>query len=559
MSIRYLAFLFFPIIAFANDQILVVSGGDNPGLNHYSQYLQTKTMYDYLVDKNGEDNVTVFFGMGNNPETKKPFPDVHKIVTVNDDDVDQMIPGIIENNMAATKSNIYQYFFSSDINEMGSQDNLRIFVSDHGLPNLFMNDKSQGEYSDNCIDLWNFDKTLVNNFANKDDFAKVCMSKNALANLLNVVPAKHVIFEMSQCYSGGFHQLSVTDKNGYPTANPKICGFTASTPDHYASGCTATADGPSYQGYERSFTEWYTGISIPTGEMIRNPATNMFSAHQNAVLEDKTVDIPLTTSDYYLLQWAELFDSKNFKSRISGYSGSYVKNIYKNYLKYLVTNNKDYNQFKHLIERDQKLIMAKYPKDRRFFSLTLDGQKKYISNFEKDIAAKNLEVKQKNFFLFNTLMVNTIYPMWRPYVENHSVPGLTSKQYKMEDELYFPIVDNKMLLEPFQAPMLFLQYLAIHENDSDLVDYNENRFDIIESFAINQNLDSLANAVKDAQDLSNQIDQKNDQISQLEKEKQLLRRVYLYKTALAAWSTLIKINDKVALRDLAGLISCEHS
>lgn len=51
-------------LLFAQEQILIVSGGDNPGLNHYSQYLQTKTLYNYLLSRYKQNAVDLYFGSG---------------------------------------------------------------------------------------------------------------------------------------------------------------------------------------------------------------------------------------------------------------------------------------------------------------------------------------------------------------------------------------------------------------------------------------------------------------------------------------------------------------
>ncbi len=209
--------------------------------------------------------------------------------------------------------------------------------------------------------------------------------KNEFKQLLDQVNAKHIVFEMSQCYSGGFQQMAITNIGGYPHANPKICGFTAVTPDHYASGCTANADGATYKGYERSFTEGYTGISIPTGKNIFPPATSIFVAHQYAILNDKTVDTPISTSDYYLLEWAKLFTNPDFKSRLSTYSTKQIKNVFNNYNKYTVTSP-DLLSFKRIAHKDQDLILAMYPDSKDFMNLNLLQKKHYIDKLEKEIA-----------------------------------------------------------------------------------------------------------------------------------------------------------------------------
>ncbi|HLX52480.1 MAG TPA: hypothetical protein VKR58_00970, partial [Aquella sp.] len=108
MQIKIFTFSMFLLssLCFASNQVLVLSGGNEPGLNHYSQYLQTKTIYEYVASKYGNDNTSIYFGMGNNPNISNPFPDVHQIITNNGIKTDHMLPGIIVNNKAATKDNV---------------------------------------------------------------------------------------------------------------------------------------------------------------------------------------------------------------------------------------------------------------------------------------------------------------------------------------------------------------------------------------------------------------------------------------------------------------------
>ena len=49
----------------AKDHAILVSGGGAPESNHYSQYLQSKTLLGFLKSKFTPSLVTVFFGAGN--------------------------------------------------------------------------------------------------------------------------------------------------------------------------------------------------------------------------------------------------------------------------------------------------------------------------------------------------------------------------------------------------------------------------------------------------------------------------------------------------------------
>lgn len=103
----------------------------------------------------------------------------------------------------------------------------------------------------------------------------------------------------------------------------------------------------------------------------------MLVAHQNAIIDDMTVDIPLSTSDYYLLQWAKLFASKQFKSRTKHYDNNMIQSIYLNYKKRLQSSNNDaLSQFMHVARASEDKIVQLMPEAGEFASLSITQQNK---------------------------------------------------------------------------------------------------------------------------------------------------------------------------------------
>jgi hypothetical protein len=560
-TVPIICFCLYSSLGNTASQILVLSGGDNPGLNHYSQYLQTKTLYDFLMNHYDKNRVTLYFGAGNN-DFHQPIPlDVHKkINTPQDiyDKSDQMLTGIISNNHSATKGQVTAYFLSPKINSLKANDNLFIFVSDHGMPHGFL-DKNANPYSNNCIDLWHYKKPFINNFTNEKNFNKACFSKNELSSLLEQVPSKHIVFAMSQCYSGGFHQLSVKVKNGFPSANPKVCGFTAATADHYASGCTADADGATYKGYERSFTEAYTGVSILSGEKLKEPAKDIFAAHQQAILDDITVDVPISTSDYYLILWADYFMNDQFVSRIAHFDPKKIERVFKNYKDELKSiKNQDLKQFVDLSTANEHKIISLFPEAKNFSQLTINLQAKKITELEQQIKEQGDELEATWDGMMN-LYSNVINPPWRQGLMQQQVNYVNPKFYKFENELYQAIIKQGLYKRPYEFDMYYLQYLSANHNDRDLVSYQKTRLDLIKNWALDNHNLTLANSVDFYQTLDKKQQQLQEKIAAKEKDKQLLNRIFTYNKISAAWATLIKINDKTALDELQGLLDCEHS
>lgn len=301
--------------AFSQNATFVLSGGGNPFTNHYSQYLQTRTLTKALVGIPSAGPVDVRFGAGNNEHQPTLLADVFRIQIVNGQPKSSLLSGVIPGNRPATKTEVVNYF--DRLTGVLPEDTFFLFVSDHGMPN-----QAAGNYDNNCIDLWNYDAAKQT----PGPQAQSCLSKNELKGMFDKIPARRKVFVMSQCFSGGFHQMSVQTKAGYPTADAGICGFTATTKDETASGCTPFADGPNYKGYERFFTQQFSGKDVVTGkDMPYQPKHGLKDAHIAASLEDTTKDMPMSTSDYFLMQWAEAALPETFAPRTQAATAAAVR------------------------------------------------------------------------------------------------------------------------------------------------------------------------------------------------------------------------------------------
>lgn len=159
--------------------------------------------------------------------------------------------------------------------------------------------KVENSFHNNCINLWTPESLLYPE--------KSCLSVGQLRHMIeqNIPPEIPKTFVMTQCFSGGFHLLGYfKDADGKPHRNTgNICGFTASTSDTTAAGCTAFVEESRYDGYERRMAEQLTGLSIITGAKFNNPIRQLSIAHDEALLKDNTKDVPLRTSEAYVLDY----------------------------------------------------------------------------------------------------------------------------------------------------------------------------------------------------------------------------------------------------------------
>ena len=276
------------------DRAVILSGGGSTFSNHYSQYLQTRLLTDHMRTRTSPDQVDVFFGAGNSETSGDPFPDVHRLIHSKEEgEVDEFLPGTIPGNRMADKDT-FLGFVRKELKKKAKEDgNLFLFVTDHGMPNQNKNGEWDHRYSNNCINLWEQDPETLLTASFKDS----CLSVNELKKSLKRTPKKKLVFVMTQCFSGGFHGLSVqSDSHGYVSADRNVCGFSSTTEDTTASGCTPDVDDSSYQGYERHFAEALSGIDVVTGEKTGAPAKSVRDAHYEAARIDRTKDIPLSTA-----------------------------------------------------------------------------------------------------------------------------------------------------------------------------------------------------------------------------------------------------------------------
>lgn len=290
---------------------LILSGGGEPTGNKYSQYLQTKRISDFLHGVEGFD-VTTLFASGLTPQSEQnASPDVYKI----DDKTYEsaFIRGEIQGNQPATLSNIFNFFKTTQISPASR---FLLFVTDHGSYNwidpsalkISPDKKSvKKDYDNNCISLWATDILLPE---------ESCLPVSDLKKLLqSYVPSGMPInYVMTQCYSGAFHMLGYkTDEKGVPHKTGNICGFSASTKEETAAGCTAFADEDLYDGYERRIAEAITGISVLTGEAIGKKTSSLSEAHDHALLLDNTKDIPLRTSEAFVIDYWTAINGNDLK------------------------------------------------------------------------------------------------------------------------------------------------------------------------------------------------------------------------------------------------------
>jgi len=154
-------------------------------------------------------------------------------------------------------------WFEKARKEIGPQDQLLVFVTDHGT-------SDRKDPANAAISLWR-EKLTVSEF------------KTLLAPL---VPGIRVVFVMSQCYSGAFADLMYD--TGSSQASGNVCGFFSTKPELKAYGCYPEGRDRDRMGHAFQFID----------ALSREATTG--AAHLEVLVADDTPDVPLRSSDVYL-------------------------------------------------------------------------------------------------------------------------------------------------------------------------------------------------------------------------------------------------------------------
>ncbi len=106
-----------------------------------------------------------------------------------------------------------------------------------------------------------------------------------------------VALVLGQCHSGAFTALA--HRGGVPTeplATPARCALAAIPADRQASGCTADVDDPEARAYLALIAEAFAQKVDLDGD----GKTSILEAHAHARVFDRTIDVPVSSSELWL-------------------------------------------------------------------------------------------------------------------------------------------------------------------------------------------------------------------------------------------------------------------
>lgn len=304
------------------DAFVVLSGGGTPTSNNYSQYIQARAFAAFLRERYSPEAVWTFFGQGNREGEKPVLADVYRQIKDDGLLLDTWLPGALPDNRPATKENVLRTLRAEILPRVRGGGTLYFFVGDHG-------ELTSGKNPESAITLWGLkrDPARPNGWSTARDYAlTVSELRDALVAGLG---AGRVVFVMTQCHSGGFHELGVPREmqppatwflsppawlGAAPKSLPAVAGFTATDEASIAAGCVPDPDPETWAGYERFFPEQLLGRDLLGGRNAVRPASlpaaSLHDAHAAAVLVDHTLDKPRSSSEHFLERWASLIETR---------------------------------------------------------------------------------------------------------------------------------------------------------------------------------------------------------------------------------------------------------
>ncbi len=283
-------------------RVLIVSGGPTPDYNQYA--IESNARYLESLTARARSQ-RIYFADGSKTSrtisTLEPVPNRREELALawilnQDSPADRVVfraPRLRRLDGAATKSNVVKAVETFARNVPAGEKGLLYFTG-HGLTGRKMGLlglRTVEDAQNTTYSLWR-DETI---------------STRELASALKNWPAKAPLtLVMVQCHAGGFANVLFEGGDpAKPIVNRDFCGFFAATGERQAAGCTSEVDERNYQDFTTHFFAALSGISrdgrrITGADWDQNGQVSGLEALSWANLHDKSIDVPLCTSDQFL-------------------------------------------------------------------------------------------------------------------------------------------------------------------------------------------------------------------------------------------------------------------
>jgi hypothetical protein len=579
---------------YARDVFVMLSGGNSPFDNNYSQYLQARAVAAYFEKHYPPDSVWVFFGAGNVEGQKPVLADVRQETQRDGLVIPSWLPGALPHNLPARRSVFLSALRREILPAIADGGTLFLFVGDHGS-------RSRGRNPQSEIDLWSLGRDPDSEHGwreNEDETLSVSELRSALTNGIG---KGRVVFCMTQCHAGGFHYLAIPHEM---TANPRwftdvpewalpkkqtvfpnVAGFTATDEFSMAAGCDPDPDPARWAGYERFVPENLLGTDLFTLKPLGKCLPSFAEAHVAATLEDATIDKPAATSEQYLERWSNLIETRlanspDLTAKVRAAVNAYQRAVNGSTPRVSDAAFKERQaQFRHFTEKLSGL-------DSGLNDLLLTGTRKQLEAAAAPDDNSPAALRETNapanpprrgrgqFGGRRRLWRETIRPAWKGAIEARQITNLAPVALEFEKHLLALEDDGENLF--FGGGARIVEEEAYWESgygrpetvDSskaqNIIRWGLERRAKILAWAKASSDAEVRNAAerllqtrrRDAADMP--ADQMQEVMSVIDPDTAVARTLF-YRRVLAAWEFLAAVNERPALRRLHQLIELEHT
>lgn len=295
--------IFSPLVQSGQDHFLIIGGGYSPSGNQVSLEKNVVFFRKLLAESYpSSQSHDLYFADGQRPES-----DIQYMVPMNDiPKANRYMATIfgslsklnlryrnssLENVDGISDNKSIDQWFAESKGRIEEGDRLFIYATAHGGKSL---DK-KNKYNTRLY-LWG------------GQFIDVKKLSSHIGSLPDNVD---VIIVMVQCYSGGFSHLIFQEAlESNKLTNRNICGFYSTVHNRVAAGCTPDINEKNYQEYSSHFWAAIRGKSrmdedIELTDFDGDGRTSFAEAHAYTLIESKTIDIPVKTSDSWLRRFSK--------------------------------------------------------------------------------------------------------------------------------------------------------------------------------------------------------------------------------------------------------------
>jgi hypothetical protein len=578
--------------AIGRDAFVMLSGGDSPFDNNFSQYLQARAVVTYFQRNYPQDSVWLFFGAGNIEGQKPVFGDVHRQVKQNGIVVDSWLAGSLPRNRPARRDVVLRAFREEILPAVAEGGTLYLFVGDHGS-------RTDDKHAESIIALWSLERDSESEHGwrfDEDESLGVAELRRTLAKGIG---KGRMVFCMTQCHAGGFHYLAMPHQ---VTPNPKwfnivpdwatpskapmfapAAGFTATDEFSPASGCDPDPDPEKWAGYERFIPENLLGVDLFTMAHTGKGLRSFAEAHVAATLEDQTIDKPCSTSDQYLERWANLIETRlrkepNLAEKIRKPLAAYERSV-----------NGTTPQVSDAAFRERQDLFRRFTKkmaeqNAMFGDLLLNGTREELETAINPDRGRNEGQDQGQpqrqgrrgsgaSSEKRKLWKETVRPAWKAAVEAGLVTNLPGAALEFEKHLLQQ--EDKGRNYFFGGASSLQKEIFWESGYSDPQTVNLAKADAVARWGVerrrtilawsktanDEDVRSAAGKLSPARSRrqSSGVIKPADTFTPLLSEKTAAERTLFYRRVLAAWQFLLAINERPALARLRELTDLERT